>query len=493
LHQVFVSFDEEDKELVQSLAGLLELRGYGTWFYTRDSVPGLDYPTQISEALEASQVVLLIVSYASLTSSQVRQEVALAHEHRKRLMPLRVGISHDRFAGRMPTAWQLPLGAAASIEVNAASVSEQLSQIVQGLNRYGVKPAAGDAKPRPENGPVATPRKPEDPPKPKVQVPKDLSAEARAVIEVALRLAAKCGAEEITHRIFLAAFLENQDSFASRVCAVAGVDTRLLHQALVQLSRIRGAPRTDPTSTQRACPASARVFKRIVEPTLNRARQAAGALSEAGLFRAFCECATPAFVNMLKSPAPGERSLDDPVWELLELDLQALGAIDPDRPGLLARLTLRSRGIIECAYRLALEHHVCPIPNRLILAAFLFDEQCYVWQLSKRLQWPVQKIRDALIRSVDMGTDSSFPLDEASCAHVAKPVIDRACEIAGSDDPVTQQVLFRAFCEKVAPALKASLKKMGFDLDALCHVTAPSARNGASGPAPDGGGTLQSS
>ena len=71
MSNIFISYVEEDADIVREIAKYLEAASYSTWYYERDTVPGVSYLTQILQAIDQCQVVVLIVSLRSLTSEQV--------------------------------------------------------------------------------------------------------------------------------------------------------------------------------------------------------------------------------------------------------------------------------------------------------------------------------------------------------------------------------------------------------------------------------------
>ncbi len=75
-----MSYVEEDSSLVQELTEGLEASGYKTWYYERDSVPGLSYLEQMGEAIDSAKAMVLVISPQSVTSRQVTTEVVRAHE-----------------------------------------------------------------------------------------------------------------------------------------------------------------------------------------------------------------------------------------------------------------------------------------------------------------------------------------------------------------------------------------------------------------------------
>jgi len=154
---VFISHAEEDQALALDIARGLEQAGYSTWYYERDSSPGLSYLLQVHRAIEACQVVVLVISSRALGSNQITAEVVRAHETGKCFVPVRTGISHEQFQRRKPE-WNMAVGAAGSIAVPPDGVAAILPQIIEGLGLLsaeregrGAAPArvAAETPPRP--------------------------------------------------------------------------------------------------------------------------------------------------------------------------------------------------------------------------------------------------------------------------------------------------------------------------------------------------------
>ena len=265
----------------------------------------------------------------------------------------------------------------------------------------------------------------------------------------------------------MAAFVSDSSGFASRVCRATGVDPRLLWALLIAMSYQNDE--SDPENwsemdfTEETC-------GRILLPVIERARCISGdptAISEADLFRAFCEQANPAFVAFLKALA------DDEALELVEADLVEMRQIDPDRPGILANLTLRARTVVRTAHGLAQQQRIHPISNRLLLAAFLHEPRRLAHQMFSRRHIPVAALCEMLITSACGTAEVDGSLGKEACARIITPTIKRARELAGVSGFVTERLLFRAFCEVAEPLMKAELKKLGIDLDSLGKSLGP--------------------
>lgn len=135
---VFVSHVEEDAAIAVEIAAGLEAAGFSTWYYERDSVPGVSYLVQVGEAIERSSAVVLLVSRASLGSHQVTTEVVRAYEARKPILPITIDVSHDGFQRRQPE-WRTAIGAATSISMKSRDAASVTASLVAGLGQLGVE------------------------------------------------------------------------------------------------------------------------------------------------------------------------------------------------------------------------------------------------------------------------------------------------------------------------------------------------------------------
>jgi len=138
---IFISHVEEDYSIALQIAGALETKGYSTWYYERDSVPGPAYLAQMGDAIEQSQAVVLVISPQSVGSNQVTTEVVRAHEANKAFIPLLNGITHAEFQTRAPV-WRQALGASTSIAVSQEAVGDVVGRVIDGLEALGIRPDA---------------------------------------------------------------------------------------------------------------------------------------------------------------------------------------------------------------------------------------------------------------------------------------------------------------------------------------------------------------
>jgi TIR domain len=77
-HRVFVSYATEDREIADRSIAKLEKNGIGCWVSHRDVKPGEEWASSIVDAIEQSQIVVLIYSERSNESQQVLREMERA-------------------------------------------------------------------------------------------------------------------------------------------------------------------------------------------------------------------------------------------------------------------------------------------------------------------------------------------------------------------------------------------------------------------------------
>jgi len=135
---IFISHIENDSAVAFEIAKGIEKAGYETWYHERDSLPGPSYLVQTSQAIIKSQAVVVIISQAAMSSTQMTKEVVRAHEAGKPFIPVLYGISHFDFKRRQPE-WAEALGAAASVLIPTEGTASVIPRIVAGLRELGIE------------------------------------------------------------------------------------------------------------------------------------------------------------------------------------------------------------------------------------------------------------------------------------------------------------------------------------------------------------------
>jgi len=89
-HDVFISYSSKNKNVADAIVGDFEQHGIKCWYAPRDILPGQKWVAAIREGLNASSVFILIYTEESNASRQVMNEVALAFNAGKTIVPFRL-------------------------------------------------------------------------------------------------------------------------------------------------------------------------------------------------------------------------------------------------------------------------------------------------------------------------------------------------------------------------------------------------------------------
>ena len=143
---VFISYASADRERVLPLVDRLEAAGVRTWI-DRDGIHGgANYAQVITEAVKGSAVLLVMCSQASLSSRNVRQELALGWRFEKPYLPLLLE------PVTLPDEVSYWLEAAQWIEVLDHAEAIWLPTVMKALDKFGAAPRISQpklTKPRP--------------------------------------------------------------------------------------------------------------------------------------------------------------------------------------------------------------------------------------------------------------------------------------------------------------------------------------------------------
>jgi predicted ATPase len=87
---VFISYSTEDAAVASAICSHLESADVECWIAPRDPVPGIPYGRQLTEAIDSSRILLLVLSAASNASRAVLHEIELASNRGKVILPCRI-------------------------------------------------------------------------------------------------------------------------------------------------------------------------------------------------------------------------------------------------------------------------------------------------------------------------------------------------------------------------------------------------------------------
>ncbi len=88
--KVFICHSSGDARVANEICARLEAHGIGCWIAPRDPVAGKPYAQQIVAAIEAVEIVLLVLSDNANQSEAVRNELELAANRHRAILPVRI-------------------------------------------------------------------------------------------------------------------------------------------------------------------------------------------------------------------------------------------------------------------------------------------------------------------------------------------------------------------------------------------------------------------
>lgn len=117
-----------------------------------------------------------------------------------------------------------------------------------------------------------------------------------------------------------------------------------------------------------------------------------------------------------------------------------------------------AKSIIQTAHVLAQQRGIFPIANRVMLAAFLMDEAGYGARVVRYAGGQPKLLFSLMLATIGGKSPETFGLSAEACARIVIPVLQEARRIAPDPQKISEQDLFRAFCEKADPNFKKVLR-----------------------------------
>ena len=88
--KIFICYSAKDKPIADLMVDEIENQGISCWMAPRDFSPGVDWGSAIADAIQSSQVMLLIFSKSANETKRVMDEVGLAVNSGLDIIPFRV-------------------------------------------------------------------------------------------------------------------------------------------------------------------------------------------------------------------------------------------------------------------------------------------------------------------------------------------------------------------------------------------------------------------
>lgn len=89
-HDAFISYSSHDKTVADAATALLESRGIRCWIAPRDVTPGMDWGSEIIDAINGARVMVLVYSASANESGQIRREVERGVHKGIPIVPFRI-------------------------------------------------------------------------------------------------------------------------------------------------------------------------------------------------------------------------------------------------------------------------------------------------------------------------------------------------------------------------------------------------------------------
>ncbi|HET7038047.1 MAG TPA: tetratricopeptide repeat protein [Thermomicrobiaceae bacterium] len=158
----FLSYASTDRAWALRIAALLNARGVSVWIDRTSIVGGTRWTDEIVTGIKTTPVLLVLITPASMQSRNVRQEIQLAWEYDRKILPLVLQTAP------LPNAVEYALAGTQWVEILDAPEEVWLNRLLQALGGLGVAPAgtttdgpappAAPLPPTPDNLPApATP------------------------------------------------------------------------------------------------------------------------------------------------------------------------------------------------------------------------------------------------------------------------------------------------------------------------------------------------
>jgi len=196
-------------------------------------------------------------------------------------------------------------------------------------------------------------------------------------------------------------------------------------------------------------------------------------------------CEEDLLLSLIETPAWEElRALVPPLpaasdVRLLLEERRAAGKLDENGSLILPQgLNTDAKKIMDAAHRLAQQSGLCPIPNRVMLAAFLYPDGSYVERCFERkgidpLEAYFWMVAAMALSGAGDGGRHSFGFGEEACERVVSPMLQSVMEQTRTRNSaeITERDLFIGFCAVADAEFKSMLRGLlGIELDELPHI-----------------------
>jgi TolB-like protein/Tfp pilus assembly protein PilF len=126
---VFISYASQDVAVADAIVEALERHGFRCWIAPRDVVPGESYAGAIVHAIDATKLIVLVLSENAATSQHVLREVERASSRRHPVVAFRIDLAP------MPVDLEYFLNTSQWLDASAFGVERALPKLVDAVQR----------------------------------------------------------------------------------------------------------------------------------------------------------------------------------------------------------------------------------------------------------------------------------------------------------------------------------------------------------------------
>jgi hypothetical protein len=132
--------------------------------------------------------------------------------------------------------------------------------------------------------------------------------------------------------------------------------------------------------------------------------------------------------------------------------------------------------IIKTAHELAQQRGMRPIPNRLLLVAFLSNKRNPTWQKFENAGLAPDTLKKLLLQTAEGGSPEKFELSYEACQRTIIPVIEKAIANVklNNQDTINEESLFAAFTEAALPEFKRFVDELTKQVNCLDRIVSGS-------------------
>ena len=124
---VFISYASQDVAVADRIVETLDRHGLKCWIAPRDVVPGESYASAIVHAIDATKVIVLVLSENAATSQHVLREVERASSKRHPVVAFRID------AAPMPADLEYFLNTSQWLDASALGVERALPKLIDAV------------------------------------------------------------------------------------------------------------------------------------------------------------------------------------------------------------------------------------------------------------------------------------------------------------------------------------------------------------------------